>query len=198
MLNQNARKYDVQYDSNSRLYCTYKNMKRRCYDTKFPKYKNYGERGIKMYDDWLNDYNNFKSWAVDNGYNDTLTIDRIDVNGNYEPSNCRWITKEEQMWNRTDTLYVIYKNKQYCMSYILRELGLLNHMSAIKKRMRNGCSFEEAILKPFDRRMMIKYNGKTKPIDEWANFYGIKKHTLYRRLTKMKLTFEEAIKYKKR
>lgn len=195
--NQNARKYEIGYDSNSRLYCTYKNMKRRCHDKKFPKYKSYGKRGI-ICDEWKENYNAFKDWALNNGYNDTLTIDRIDVNGDYEPNNCRWITKEEQMWNRTDTLYVTYKDKKYCMSYILRELGLLEHMSAIKKRMKKGYSFENAIKKPFDRRMMIEYNGISKSIDEWANFYGIKKHTLYKRLTKMKLSFEEAIKYKKK
>lgn len=195
--NQNARKYEVKYDSNSRLYCTYKNMKRRCYDTSFPKYKNYGQRGIAVCDEWLHDYNTFKDWALSNGYNDTLTIDRIDVNGNYEPDNCQWITKEEQMWNRTDTLYVTYQGKSYCMSYILRKLNLLQHMTSIKKRMKNGKTFEEAITKSFDRRMLIEYKGETKSIDEWANYYGIKKHTLYKRLTKMKLSFEEAINYKK-
>ena len=195
--NQNARKYDVKYDSNSRLYCTYKNMNRRCHDTKFPKYKSYGARGIKVCDEWRNDFNKFKEWAIDNGYNDTLTIDRIDCNGNYEPNNCRWVTKQQQMRNRTDTLYVTYKGKQYCMSYILRELGLLKHMSSIKKRMQKGVTFEYAIKKSFDRRMMIEYEGVTKSIDEWAKLYGIKKHTLYKRLTKMKLSFEDAIHYKK-
>lgn len=195
--NQNARKYDVKYDSNSRLYCTYKNMNRRCYDTKIPKYKSYGGRGIKVCDEWRNDFNKFKEWAIDNGYNDTLTIDRIDVDGNYSPDNCRWITKQQQMWNRTDTLYVTYQGKQHCMSYILRELGLLEHMSAIKKRIQKGFTFEDAIKKSFDRRMMIEYKGVTKSIDEWAKLYGIKKHTLYKRLTKMKLSFDEAIHYKK-
>ena len=195
--NQNARKYEIGYDSNSRLYCTYKNMKRRCYDTKIPKYKSYGGRGIAVCNEWRNSYLAFKEWAINNGYNDMLTLYRIDVNGNYEPNNCRWITKLEQRWNRTDTVYVTYKGKQYCISYILRELGLLSHMSSIKKRIKNGMSFDEAVTKPFDRRMLIEYNGVIKSIDEWANFYGIKKHTLYKRLTKMKLSFEEAIKYKK-
>lgn len=195
--NQNARKYDPEYDSNSRLYNIYKNMLQRCYNVKKPKYPNYGGRGIVVCDEWKHDYNAFKNWAVNNDYQDDSTIERIDVNGNYEPSNCRWITNLEQMWNRIDTLWVTYKGKQYCMSHILRELGLLQHMSSIKKRMKNGCDFETAISKSFDRRMMFTYKGATKSIDEWAQLYGIKKHTLYRRITKMKLSFEDAIAYKK-
>lgn len=183
--------------SKSKLYRVFNSMKQRCYNKNNEKYKNYGGRGIIICDEWLQDRKTFFDWAFENGYNDTLTIDRIDVNGNYDPDNCRWVTNNEQMWNRTDTLYVTYKDKSYCMSYILRELGLLQHMSAIKKRIRSGCTFEEAIKKPFDRRMMIEYNGMSKSIDEWAKIYGIKKHTLYRRLTKMKLPFEEAIKYNK-
>lgn len=194
-MNQNARKYDVACDSNSRLYHTWQNMKKRCYNKNDPKYKSYGKRGITICDTWLNDFQTFSNWAMNNGYQDGLTIDRIDINGNYEPNNCRWITKDEQMWNRTDTLYVIYKNKQYCLSYILRQLNLIDHMSAIKKRLKSGTPFEEAIKKSFDRRLIIEYGGTTKSIDEWADFYGIKKHTLYRRLTKMKLPFEDAIKY---
>lgn len=193
--NQNARKYNAACDSNSRLYHTWQNMKKRCYNKKDPKYKNYGARDIKVCQEWLNDFQAFSNWAINNSYQEDLTIDRIDVNGNYEPANCRWLTKDEQMWNRSDTLYVTYNGKQYCMSYILRQLGLLDHMDAIKKRMKNGALFEDAIKKPFDRRLMITYNGVTKSIDEWANYYGIKKHTLYRRLTKMKLSFEDAIKY---
>lgn len=195
--NQNARKYNKEHDSNSRLYSIFKGIHARCYNKNNPKYKNYGARGICVCDEWYKNYLVFCEWAINSGYRDDLTIERIDVNGDYKPSNCKWLTNTEQMWNRTDTLYVTYKGEQYCMSYILRELGLLQHMSTIKKRMKNGCTFEEAVQKPFDRRMMITYNNVTKSIDEWAEFYGIKKHTLYRRLTKMNLPFEEAITYKK-
>nr|DAH45209.1 MAG TPA: hypothetical protein [Caudoviricetes sp.] len=181
--------------SKHKLYRVFNSMKQRCYNTNNSKYKNYGGRGIAICDEWLRDRKAFFEWAFNNGYKDGLTIDRIDVNGNYEPSNCRWVDSNKQMWNRTDTLYVIYKGEKYCMSYILRELDLLQHMGAIKKRMKNGWTFEEATQQPFDRRMMIEYNGVCKSIDEWAIFYGIKKHTLYRRLTKMKLSFEEAINY---
>ena len=74
-------------------------MRNRCYSVNNNSYHNYGGRGIAICDEWLNDVTVFIEWAHNNGYAEGLTIDRIDVNGNYEPSNCRWITKKEQSRN---------------------------------------------------------------------------------------------------
>lgn len=89
-------------DSHSRLYHIWQNMKDRCNRNKNKNYKHYGGRGIKVYDKWY-DYLIFKDWALNNGYESNLTIERIDVNGNYEPSNCKWITIQEQQKNKRNS-----------------------------------------------------------------------------------------------
>lgn len=85
----------------TRLYSIFMGMKDRCYNSNNEThYPYYGGRGIKICEEWLDDFMAFYDWAKNNGYRDDLTIDRIDVNGNYEPSNCRWVTMKEQSINR--------------------------------------------------------------------------------------------------
>lgn len=96
--------------SQTRIYTTWFNMRRRCYNIKDKKYNYYGGRGIKVCNEWNNLKNgfiNFYNWAMTNGYNDNLTIDRIDVNGNYEPNNCRWATYSEQNLNRRKKCMIV-------------------------------------------------------------------------------------------
>ena len=71
-------------------------MKSRCLNPNSCNYKHYGEREISICEEWINDYKTFKNWALENGYSDYLTIDRINNDGNYEPDNCRWATKSVQ------------------------------------------------------------------------------------------------------
>ena len=83
----------------TRIYRTWADMKARCSNSNANNYKYYGGRGIKVCDEW-HKFVPFYEWAMANGYTDNLTIDRIDVNGNYEPSNCRWVSMAEQVKNR--------------------------------------------------------------------------------------------------
>jgi hypothetical protein len=86
--------------SNTRVYSIWTDMKKRCFNVQCKRYPDYGGRGITVCEGWRNNFEAFYEWSIANGYADNLTIDRIDVNGNYEPSNCRWITIQEQQLNK--------------------------------------------------------------------------------------------------
>jgi len=83
--------------SKSRLYNVWRTMKHRCYNPNFYLYKYYGGRGITICEEWKNGFIEFKNWAIKNGYQEGLTIDRIDNEGEYNPQNCRWITLVENL-----------------------------------------------------------------------------------------------------
>ena len=92
--------------SNTLLHGVWREIIRRCENSKCPAYEYYGGRGITLCTEWKNDFISFYNWAIDNGYSKGLTIERIDVDGNYCPENCCWIPKGEQRNNRRDTLRV--------------------------------------------------------------------------------------------
>lgn len=110
--------------SRTRLYRIWLGMKNRCYDANRNCYNYYGGRGIKVCDEWKNDFLAFRDWALTHGYSDDLTIDRIDVNGDYEPSNCRWATILEQAQNHSNKVRVMYKGKEYSPAELGKIMGI--------------------------------------------------------------------------
>ena len=80
--------------SKTRLYKEWQGIRQRCNNPKASNYKNYGAKGVSVCKEWESAFEPFMQWALSNGYSDNLTIDRIDVNGDYEPDNCRWITQQ--------------------------------------------------------------------------------------------------------
>lgn len=108
---ENGKKCMKHNDSYTRLYRIWKNIKQRCTNKKLNNFKNYGGRGILLDNEWKNNYEIFKEWALKNGYEDTLSIDRIDNDGNYEPDNCRWTDKSTQNSNKR-------KNCKFLNNYI--------------------------------------------------------------------------------
>ena len=98
------------------IYNTWNRMLHRCYDTKNHKFKRYGQRGIKVCDEWKNNYNNFYNWAINNGFQIGLSIDRINNDGNYEPSNCQWATRKQQMNNTSRNRLLTFNNETHTLS----------------------------------------------------------------------------------
>lgn len=128
----------------SRLYSVYLGMKQRCYNKKSPAYKSYGGRGVKICDEWLSKATGFvafKNWALKNGYTENLSIDRIDVNGNYEPSNCRWTNELVQANNKRTNRFIIYKGERKTMAEWSRIFGI--SYSAIQYRLSKHKPLEE-------------------------------------------------------
>lgn len=131
----------------TRLYNTWCNMKRRCNNPSSQEYKYYGAKGIHLCADWNNGFVSFMNWAYANGYNDSLTIERIDYNKDYCPNNCKWIPFNEQSKNKRNNRFITYKGKTQILADWCRELNL--DYDFIEKRMSvNGFTFEQAINVP--------------------------------------------------
>lgn len=105
----------------------YYNMKSRCYDKKNPTYKYYGKKGIKIYKRWLDKekgFERFYIWAIENGYKDNFSIDRINNKKNYTPKNCRWTDILTQNNNKSNCRYIIYNNTKLTIAQWCRKLKI--------------------------------------------------------------------------
>lgn len=138
--------------SKNRIYNTYQAMKDRCMNEKSQFYKNYGGRGIRICDEWLgeNGFKNFYEWAMQNGYTNKLTIDRIDVNGNYEPNNCRWTTMKVQNNNLRSNRRITIDGVTHTISEWSEIVGI--NRGTISSRLRKGMTEEDAVMTPLLRK----------------------------------------------
>jgi hypothetical protein len=122
-------------------------MKRRCFNPNNKRYERYGGRGITVCDEWIYDFQAFYDWATQNGYDESLTLDRIDVNGNYTPNNCRWITAREQQSNTSRNHYITIDGITKTISEWAREYNI--SPDVIKDRIKKlHWSEKEAVTTP--------------------------------------------------
>ncbi|KAE9560682.1 hypothetical protein [Companilactobacillus bobalius] len=156
------------------LYGVWNGMKQRCNNPNQTKYKNYGARGIHLCENWQNNFETFFNWSILNGYSYGLTIDRIDVNGNYEPNNCRWVSQKVQQNNRSNNHLITDENgvtktlAEWADSAKVTEV-------ALARRIKNGMSVNEAITKGNLHPKFITINGETHNLKEWGAIKGYRR-----------------------
>lgn len=189
-------------NKNKRLNCVFYNMKQRCLNPKNKSYHNYGGRGITICDEWLNEPSKFYDWAIKNGWNENdlyitgknkLTIDRIDNNGNYEPSNCRIISFKENQYNKKNTVVVEYKGEKYTLEQLANKLNI--PLSTIRSRYLRKMDFDKKYIKQKEHYFNI--NGEFKSLTQLANENNMTRKFLYHRVFEMNWSIEEAIYFGK-
>lgn len=147
----NAKRMTKHNMYRTRLYKVWEGMKSRCDNPHNDRYKNYGGRGIDICDSWRKDFLNFYEWAINNGYKDDLTIDRINVNGNYEPDNCKWSTPKEQANNRTNNHSITYDGKTLTIAQWADLLGI-NSYILYQRIVKRRWTIERAFTTPVKER----------------------------------------------
>lgn len=132
----------MEHGVRSKLYNKWHSMKNRCNNIKSKDYKNYGGRGIRVCEEWLN-YSKFREWSLSEGYIEGLTIERINNDKDYEPNNCKWITMKEQQRNKRNNRLITHNNKTLTMV----EWGEIYniHPDRIGSRLKSGWSIEKAL-----------------------------------------------------
>lgn len=132
--------------SNNKIYFKYKNMINRCYRQEDKKYKNYGGRGIKVCDEWANNFEAFYFWAINNGYSNELTLDRINVNGDYKPSNCRWVDLLTQANNKTNNRIIKFNNELHTLAEWAKIKNI--KYGTLSARLKRNWSIKKALTMP--------------------------------------------------
>lgn len=140
--------FDMKNFSHHRIYMIWFDMKRRCNQKHNKSYDSYGGKGIKVCEEWL-DFQKFFDWSMANGYDDKLSIDRIDFDGDYEPNNCRWADIYVQANNRTNNHFITYNGETMTMMQWSKRLNI--SYSTLRARLRYGMDVETAFTRPIGR-----------------------------------------------
>jgi len=131
--------------SRTKLNFVWQSMKQRCANPNCHAYKYYGGRGISVCEQWSNSLVPFYEWSINNGYKEGLSLDRIDVDGDYCPENCRWVDMKTQSRNKTDNRFIEFKGERMCIQDWANKLGI--HLSTLDKRLRKW-TLEKALTTP--------------------------------------------------
>lgn len=132
--------------TNTKLFGVWQSMKQRCCDKNKDGYKHYGGRGVQVCNEWQTDFMSFYMWAHENGYKENLTLDRIDNNGNYEPSNCRWVGVDVQANNKRSNRYIIYGGERCTIAELSRRFNI--KQGTLRNRIECGWDIEKALTLP--------------------------------------------------
>lgn len=143
-----ARKYEA-FDSYSRLYAIWKGIKRRCLNPRYHSYSHYGGKGVSICEEWLS-YSSFRDWALENGYKDNLSIERLDNNGNYCAENCVWAGRQEQNNNTSRNHFVEYKGGVYTLAELSMICGI--KQNTLLYRIKRGWDVERATDTPLQTK----------------------------------------------
>ncbi len=165
--------------SKTRQYRIWQSMIRRCYDKEHKSYKFYGAKGITVCDEWKNDATAFYNWAMKNGYQDNLTLDRIDGNCNYAPNNCRWITMKEQQRHRSNNVFVILNGVKMTLAQASEVSGI--HQGTLRTRYTKG-ERGETLFRPVKNKIVVvEYNGEKKTLLDISRLLSIPYYALRNR-----------------
>lgn len=134
------------FKSETPLYHIWEGMKSRCFNSNAKNYGFYGGRGITVCEEWANSFEVFHKWALENGYENDLTIDRIDNNGNYCPENCRWVTRQVQQRNLRSNVSITYGNRTMCVAEWAECFNI--PYNVLWERLNNKWSVERALTTP--------------------------------------------------
>lgn len=186
-----------------RIHRRWKAMKERCSNKNRKDFCHYGGRGIKVCDEWIHNFQNFYNWAIANGFNPELTLDRIDVNKDYSPDNCRWISQKEQCINTRLNSGITYLGKTQSLADWAKEYGI--NRTTLEVRIKfQGSPIDKALLSKEEYKKYratlsnkqpykLQWGGKEWTIKELSKEYNLDYTTLSVRLKQNNMVVSEEI-----